>query len=364
MLSNRVYLGELHYGRETPLVKVGAHDAIVDVDLFEAVQALNEARSVGKGVAVNRAKSELAGIVEVRRLRPRPRLLDGRARRTDALLQVSGDVAAMRGPRAHSGGDARRAYVRERVLEWLGPVADELVELEVELGARGGRIVAEHRLAEAERVLVEYEADVERELEVGREAYAAGRTARVELVERRRQELAELGEADAIEVVRSTLRAAIADERRARGRRAPAALLSRARPVVVVRDSAPRSSGRGARDAPLPARVGRRRRARARRMRASSSSRRRDDRSGRPGTASLLSGGGLETEGVVEHYSSVEPFTPAPRAMLAAELDRVDDARRASPAECERRLRLQLPTTTRALSAMPTAAMRVSGRAS
>ena len=215
MLSNRAYLGELHYGRQTPLVNLEAHPAVVDVALFESVQALNEARSSGRGVAVNRAKSLLAGIAKCEGCgRGLVESATG-SMRTDGTRGRSYKCPATTrrcSSRAHIPAPMLDSFVEDAIVGWLGGRADELVELELERGARGDRVVAEYRLAEAERVLVEYQANVELELEVGAEAYAAGRKARVELVESRRQELEAFGAADELEVVRSTLRDALHGE--------------------------------------------------------------------------------------------------------------------------------------------------------
>lgn len=44
MLRNRVYLGEVHYGQVEPLVNASAHEAIIGLELFERVQAVDRAR--------------------------------------------------------------------------------------------------------------------------------------------------------------------------------------------------------------------------------------------------------------------------------------------------------------------------------
>ena len=122
--------------------------------------------------------------------------------------------------RAYIMAEQLDEYVVGEVLEWCGPAADELVEVDVETGSEQERALAVKRRDQARDALAGYEADVELELEVGQAAYKAGRRARVELVERRERELEELGEASEVETARSTLRAALAgdeldvDERR------------------------------------------------------------------------------------------------------------------------------------------------------
>ena len=65
MLKNRAYLGELRYGRGADaLVNAGAHAPIVELELFEAVQRVNEARSRRSGIRPAKAKSLLAGIAK------------------------------------------------------------------------------------------------------------------------------------------------------------------------------------------------------------------------------------------------------------------------------------------------------------
>lgn len=60
MLGNRVYLGEHRYNGE--LSEKGRFDAIVPLELFEAVQRVNRDRSSGRGRTNNRARALLAGI--------------------------------------------------------------------------------------------------------------------------------------------------------------------------------------------------------------------------------------------------------------------------------------------------------------
>lgn len=207
ILKNRAYLGEVVYGGRTV---VDAHAALVDVELFDAVQVVNAARSSGRGVAVGRAKALLAGIAKCEGC-GRGLICSASGSRRAYSYKCPADTRHCPA-RAHIDAATLDAHVTGAVVEWAGPAGDQLVELELELDARGGRIVAEHRLAEAEGALVAHESDVELELEVGADAYAAGRRARRELVERRRAELEAHGAASAVEVVRSTLRAALAGD--------------------------------------------------------------------------------------------------------------------------------------------------------
>lgn len=210
MLRNRSYLGEVHYGRSSEqLANLDAHEAIVDVDLFEAVQAVDAARSTGTGSG-GKPKSLLAGVARCANCGRG--LISSRTGSQRRRAYKCANDAKHCSARAHIDAELLDAFVVEGVLEWAGPAADQLVELELELGAQTPRIVLEHQLAEARRVLVEYEADVERELEVGAEAYAAGRRARVELVAKREAELAAAGAESAVELARTTLRAELAGD--------------------------------------------------------------------------------------------------------------------------------------------------------
>lgn len=211
MLRNRAYLGEVRYGGgDSPeLVNEGAHEAIVDVDLFERVQRVDAERSTGPGSG-GKAKSLLAGIATCAGCgRGLVCTRTGSAKRYSYKCPARGAKCSARGSIA---ADVLDEHVTAAVLDWAGEAADELVELELELGAKAPRIVLEHRLAEARAALTAYEVDVERELEVGAEAFAAGRKARVELVARREAELEAIGAESAIEVARTTLRQELAGE--------------------------------------------------------------------------------------------------------------------------------------------------------
>lgn len=220
LVANRAYLGELIYGSgEGAFVNSSAHPAIVELELFEAVQAVNLARSRehARGGARGRPKSLLAGIARCAGCGKG--LTQGRRGRGVALSYKCPSDARHCSERAYILSADLEAFVVDRVLEEVGPAADELVELEVELDARGDRVVAEHRLAEAERLLVEWAADVDRQ-ERSPGAYDAGLKAREARVERRRLELEALGEASDLEQARATLRSALTgdelevDERR------------------------------------------------------------------------------------------------------------------------------------------------------
>jgi DNA invertase Pin-like site-specific DNA recombinase len=233
MLKNRAYLGELRYGRgEAPLVNASAHAPIVELELFERVQALNAERSeLGPKRNAGRAKSLLAGIAKCAACgRGLTASEGGHGTRSYKCPNDSRHCSA----RASILEAELNAYVLEEVVAWAGPVADELVELELELEPVGARVVAEHELAEAERVLRAWAGDVEREL-ADELAYQAGLKARQELVEKRTRALEALGEATEVEIARSTLRQALAvdgDELEVADKRA---LLAIALESVVVR---------------------------------------------------------------------------------------------------------------------------------
>jgi site-specific DNA recombinase len=227
MLKNRAYLGELRYGER---VNAGAHPPIVELELFEAVQRVNEARSRAFGHKAGRAQHLLTGIAKCASC-GRGLSSSNQGRNRSRVYKCPADTRHC-AARAHIQAAELEAFVVEGVLAWAGPSADELVELEVELGARGDRVVGEHKLAEAERSLVEWSTDLERQ-ERSPAAYAAGLTAREERVALRRRELAELGEASELEVARASVRSALAgDELEVAERRR---LLSAVLAAVTVR---------------------------------------------------------------------------------------------------------------------------------
>lgn len=208
MLKNRAYIGAVDYGRrpETRLANEAAHPPIVELDLWERVQAVNAERAglgPGEGHHAGAPVSLLAGLARCESC--------GRGLTKSAGVRGRSDVyrcpstAAKCGARASIGVEILDRYVVDELLAWAGDAADE--EVVVELEHRADRAGAEYRLAEAERLVVEYEADVELELAIGSEAYAGGRQTRLALRERRRSELAAIGEASELEELRTTLRA-------------------------------------------------------------------------------------------------------------------------------------------------------------
>ena len=205
LVRSRVYLGEVAYGDE--LVNASAHEAIVELDLFETVQRVNRERA-GDEAGRRHAGAPVSFLGGVATCESCRRPLAGHKRAHQRARYEC------RSPRSHCAApasvvaDELDAFVWEALLEWAGEAADELVELGAELDARGDRIVAETRLEDARRVAREYELNVELELELGREAYAAGRQARLDLVELREAELETIGEASELELIRTTLRQA------------------------------------------------------------------------------------------------------------------------------------------------------------
>jgi hypothetical protein len=206
LLRNRTFLGELRYA---DLVLENAHPPIVDVELFETVQAIRAALQVDRAWSRGRAKTLLAGIAKCvgcgGGLVRSERAGGGRA-----VYKCPNDTRHC-SARASIGESVLDAHVVELVLDWAGPLADELVELEVELGSAEERVVAEHRLEQARTALRAWASDVEAELDDA-SAYRAGLQARQELVAKRERELVELGEQTELELARGTIRGALADE--------------------------------------------------------------------------------------------------------------------------------------------------------
>jgi len=207
MLRNRAYIGTVAYGADpaTELVNPNAHPAIVELDLFERVQAVNEERAgmgPGRGHHAGAPVSLLAGVARCSSCGRGLIKSAGTAGRR--AVYKCPNRASRCSARASIAVDDLDAFVEGELLEWAGETADELVELE--LDRRDDAAGADHRLAEAERLAVAYEANVELELEIGAEAYAVGREARRELVERRRAERDAIGEASELEVLRGTVR--------------------------------------------------------------------------------------------------------------------------------------------------------------
>jgi DNA invertase Pin-like site-specific DNA recombinase len=204
LVRSRVYLGEVAYGE---LVNAGAHQPLVELDLFETVQRVNRERAGDGGRRHAGAPVSLLGGIATCASCGRPLAKHARSHQRARY--------ECRSPRSHCAEPASVVeeeldeHVWQEILAWAGAAADEVVELELELDARGDRIVAEHRLAAAERLALEYELDVEVELEIGREAFAVGRRARLDVVELRRQELEACGQATEHELARTTLRQAV-----------------------------------------------------------------------------------------------------------------------------------------------------------
>ena len=206
LLRNRAYLGELTYGRETPLVKVDAHKPIVELELFDAVQHAIDARSRAHGYAGGgKAKSLLAGIAKCQGCGRG--LTCGRTGRNHVYRYSCPNDARHCDARGSAVATELDAHVIERVLAELGPIVDELVEVTVGV-VPDERAGAEARLADAERSLLEWSAELELE-EREPEAYRVGLDARRQRAELRRSELDALGEATVLESARATLRQAL-----------------------------------------------------------------------------------------------------------------------------------------------------------
>jgi site-specific DNA recombinase len=203
MMRNRAYIGAVVYGRADELVNEEAHEAIVELELFQEVQAVNGERGgdQGRGHA-GRSASLLGGLARCEAC-GETLSRSTKGGRQAAVYQCGNSACKARASIREAELDA---FVEAALLEWAEPVADETIE--VEFDARGERVVAEHRLSEAERLLHEIAVDVDAQAELGIEAYKAAVVARRELVDRRRQELEAIGEASELEVVRTTLRQA------------------------------------------------------------------------------------------------------------------------------------------------------------
>jgi site-specific DNA recombinase len=232
MLANRAYLGELHYGKVDPLVNLAAHEAIVEVELFEAAGAVSDERSRTRGFYSGGApKSLLAGIARCAGCGTG--LVRSQSGGKGRALTYRCPKDTRHCPaRASIGADVLDAYVIEQVLAWAGEVADVEVEA-AHVSNSIRRDAAELRLVEAELRLREWSADLDAE-ESDPEAYRSGLEARRQRVELRRQELDALGEATELEAVRSTLRRALTtDELDVDSRRGLLAIVLRA--VVVCK---------------------------------------------------------------------------------------------------------------------------------
>lgn len=209
MLANPVYVGRVEYGRraDTRLVKDDAHPAIVELELFELVQSVNAERGAKSGRAGGvggRPTSYLGGIATCEACGgPLARSTNGHGR---GAYRCADPRCARR---ASIGQDVLDSYVVDAILAWAGPLADEAVE--VELAARGDRVVAEHRLAEGRRLRLAWAEDVERELRDA-EGYRAGLAARDRMVEELEAAVEACGEASELEVAKATLRELLTGE--------------------------------------------------------------------------------------------------------------------------------------------------------
>ena len=209
MLRNRAYLGISSYGRtaETRLENLEAHPAIVELDLWAEVQAVNEERSNGgrRGGHSGRVVSLLGSLAACECCSgPMGRDTNGLGARGYKCRASAKDCPR----RAYIAEAALDDFVRAELLEWAGDVADEAIELPVD--ARD-RVAAEHRLAEAARIRDEFAESIEAQA-AGLEAWNRGLAARNALVEQREAELAACGEADDLEAARATLREALTGE--------------------------------------------------------------------------------------------------------------------------------------------------------
>lgn len=226
LLSNRVYLGESSFGE---LVNLEAHPAIVSPALFDAVQGRQARAELERRRYDPAVRSLLAGIA-------RCATCDHKMRRSPSGQKRIG-VYGCRNRECPSKATITEAHLDEfvtaQVLEWAGPVADELVELE--LGDASGRARLERRLADLELAL---EAFVTSPDGFGLEpaVFRAGVEARQAAVDEARQELDELADVDDAEAIRTTLREVWPELETAERRRLLAVVIDR----VVVRRPARR----------------------------------------------------------------------------------------------------------------------------
>lgn len=117
LLSNRVYVGEtVHKGTAYP----GQHDAIVDRDLFDAVQAkLADKAAAPKGQPVRRSVSLLAGMIHDERGRPMsPCHTSNHGRRYSYYASSMNDDAGSPAQRLPAG--ELEAGVRSALAQWIG----------------------------------------------------------------------------------------------------------------------------------------------------------------------------------------------------------------------------------------------------
>ena len=210
LLRNEAYLGRVVYGRrdDTRLERDGAHEAIVDVDLFDRVQAVGVERGWSeerRGGAGGRPTSRFGGIATCAACGAGLGRTTSNGGATSSYRCTNPKCSS----RASIGEAALDDYVIATILEELGEAAD--VDVEVELDAIGDRVVLEHRLGEAKASRLAWSADVEREL-ADPAGYKAGLEARDGLVSKLERALEELGEASELEVAHSTLREALLGE--------------------------------------------------------------------------------------------------------------------------------------------------------
>ena len=198
-LANRVYLGELAFGAA---VKPGAHEAIVELELFEAVQARALALAIGRPRYDRAVRSLLAGIARCGTCGSRMRRGASGQKRVGVYACQNRACSA----RASIGEERLDAYVADAVLAWAGEVADE--ELELEVGGDGSsRAELERRLAELELALEAFATSPDG---FGLEPaiFRAGVEARSSAIEELRGELDELEDDDEVVAIRTTLREA------------------------------------------------------------------------------------------------------------------------------------------------------------
>lgn len=205
ILSNRAYRGELHWGTLPP--NLSAHVPIIDEELFEQVQRVNEERSRASGFrGGGKRKTLLAGLARCAACESKmTRLMRANGRWSYRCEnRRCTERTAIPGP-------ALDEFVIEKVIEWAGPSADRIVEVELSQDRSHKRELAERRLEEAELRLIEWAENVDEE-EANPDTYTAGLEARRERRDLRRRQLEALGQADEFEVARSTIRRALAGQ--------------------------------------------------------------------------------------------------------------------------------------------------------
>jgi DNA invertase Pin-like site-specific DNA recombinase len=206
LLTNRAYLGELHYGHgERALANAEAHEPLISEALFERVQAMNEERRRGRVYKAGRPVTLLAGIAQcVGCGKGLVRSPNGRRPPSYKCPQDTRHCTARASIYEHELDE----YVIAEVLKWAEPVAD--LEVEVSLALKADlppdREQLEAALAEAEQALGEWATSTRLQESLDLEVYLHGLEARQELVRARRVELQELGERSAFAHARATVR--------------------------------------------------------------------------------------------------------------------------------------------------------------